>query len=237
MQAPRTTARDEDRAPRALVASPYFAGRGLLAAAVLALALAVLFLSCLGIDLAVAGWFHDGGRFFWRSGATELLRDLGRLVPTLAAIGCALVLLAAIVGRASRARGAAAAFLLTVLALGPGLIVNGILKQFWGRPRPGQITEFGGALPFQPPFIPTDFCPSNCSFVSGEASAAGWLMALAIVLPRWRHPLFWGGLAFALGVGVLRMGFGGHFLSDVLYGIAVSYFLAAALAPFFARVR
>lgn len=217
---------------------PYFAGHGPRIAAAFALVLAAVFLLRPGIDLAVAALFHDGARFFWRTPLTEALRDIGRLVPALLAAGCALIIVLRVLrpGLRTPLDIRSGLFMLATLAIGPGLIVNGILKAHWGRPRPGQVLEFGGSLPFQPPFIPTDYCPSNCSFVSGEASAAGWVMVLAIVLPRWRHALFWGGLGFALAVGVLRMGFGGHFLSDILFGILVSYTVAALLAPAFLRI-
>ena len=40
--------------------------------------------------------------------------------------------------------GRAAVFLILSYALGPGLLVNVALKDNWGRPRPGHITQFGG---------------------------------------------------------------------------------------------
>ncbi len=63
----------------------------------------------------------------------------------------------------------------------------------------------------------SDACTSNCSFVSGEASSAVWLLATVVLLPaRWRV------LAVKILVGVAivlslnRIAAGGHFLSDVL---------------------
>ena len=35
-------------------------------------------------------------------------------------------------------------FLILVMLLGPGLLVNGVLKEYWGRPRPRNIIPFGG---------------------------------------------------------------------------------------------
>src|SRR5262245_4094209 len=43
----------------------------------------------------------------------------------------------------------ACALVLLALALGPGLLVNGILKPLWGRPRPYQVESFGGARPYR----------------------------------------------------------------------------------------
>ena len=62
---------------------------------------------------------------------------------------------------------------------GPGLVVNGVLKAFWGRARPSQILEFGGAAQFTPPVQIADQCARNCSFVSGEASGVT-MLAIAI---------------------------------------------------------
>jgi membrane-associated PAP2 superfamily phosphatase len=41
-------------------------------------------------------------------------------------------------------------FLILVVALGPGLLVNGLLKPGWSRPRPRQIEQFGGLYAYRP---------------------------------------------------------------------------------------
>ncbi len=108
---------------------------------------------------------------------------------------------------------------LAALALGPGLLVNLFLKEHWGRPRPVATDLFGGQLPFVPAGQWSDACPSNCSFVSGEASAIFWLICLIPLLPqRLRRA---GGVAIvlvALFTAGLRVAFGGHYLSDVVLG-------------------
>ena len=48
--------------------------------------------------------------------------------------------------------------------LGPGLLVNGLLKANWGRARPIQTDLFGGDWPFSEVWVVTDHCQSNCSF-------------------------------------------------------------------------
>ena len=59
------------------------------------------------------------------------------------------------------------------LVLGPGILVNGILKPYGGRPRPIEVTEFGGPLQFVDWWNPTGACEGNCSFMSGEATDGG----------------------------------------------------------------
>lgn len=109
-------------------------------------------------------------------------------------------------------------FLTLSMAIGPGLIVNLGLKDNWHRPRPVHVKEFGGPWKFRPAFARDGECPKNCSFVSGEASSAFWLVAPASLAPG---PYKIPAMAAALGVGVatsaLRMAFGGHFLSDVVF--------------------
>jgi lipid A 4'-phosphatase len=103
-------------------------------------------------------------------------------------------------------------------ALCPGLLANVILKEHWGRPRPSQITEFGGPLKFVPWWDYRGSCRHNCSFVSGEASSAFALLAPAAAIPApWRGPAIVGALAFGTAVGVSRMLLGRHFLSDVIF--------------------
>lgn len=104
--------------------------------------------------------------------------------------------------------------------LAVGLLVNGLLKEFWGRPRPIQTDIFGGPLPFVPAGEISSYCQSNCSFVSGEAAASAWLICLVVLLPRQYADLkpraYAAAVILALATAVLRMSFGAHYLSDVL---------------------
>jgi lipid A 4'-phosphatase len=82
--------------------------------------------------------------------------------------------------------GRAALFLLVTLVVGPGLFVNVLTKEHWGRPRPIDIPEFGGDEPFVAWWDPRGVCPRNCSFVAGEPSGAIWLVsAAALAPPAW----------------------------------------------------
>lgn len=112
------------------------------------------------------------------------------------------------------------AYLLVTLLVGPGLIVNSVLKDHWGRPRPVHLAQFGGTADFAPPLVPDKQCASNCAFVSGHAAVAFYPIA-GFWLTRRRRWLV-GGIASGLFVGYLRMAMGAHFLSDVLFaGIIV----------------
>ena len=114
--------------------------------------------------------------------------------------------------------GRAIVFMLTTLALAPGLVANIILKDNWGRPRPIDVPQFGGSEPFKPWWDPRGVCPKNCSFVTGDGAGAFWTMApAALAPPAWRPAAYAAAVAFGAGVGVLRMSFGGHFFSDVAF--------------------
>jgi lipid A 4'-phosphatase len=106
-------------------------------------------------------------------------------------------------------------YLLLVLALGPGLLVNGVFKAEWGRARPATVSELGGERLYTPPGVVSDQCERNCSFVSGHASMGFFPLALAWVFGRRRW--LWLGLASGALVGCGRMLQGAHFFSDVLF--------------------
>ena len=97
-------------------------------------------------------------------------------------------------------------------------MVNTLLKDNWGRPRPSTIVEFSGPNHYVPPLLPSDQCPENCSFPSGHAALGFWLVAFAFLAPpRRRRPAMVAALVFGGLVGLVRIAQGGHFLSDVIF--------------------
>lgn len=109
-------------------------------------------------------------------------------------------------------------FLISTLALGPGLLVNVGLKDHWGRPRPIDVTQFGGDQHFVAWWDPRGDCPGNCSFVSGDVSGAVWTIApAALVPPQWRALAYGAALTLGTGMAVLRVVSGAHFFSDVIF--------------------
>jgi lipid A 4'-phosphatase len=114
-------------------------------------------------------------------------------------------------------------FLALTLALGPGLLVNGVLKEHWARPRPGAVVEFGGTLPFVPWWDPRGGCDQNCSFVSGETSGATWSVAPALLVPgAARVVALCAAGIFTVAIATLRIAFGGHFASDVIFAVLLT---------------
>ena len=197
----------------------------LVVSALIALTLAV-FALWPGVDLAVAHFFYDRGGFAGRDGLERFGRDFFRIAPfvVLAAYVALYALRRAGVAVFWAPTGLGVIFLIATIAIGPGLIVNLGLKDHAHRPRPVHVVEFGGPDEFRPWYRFDGACKANCSFVSGEAAprASGWSRRPCLAPPPARAPAVAGALVFGAAASVLRMAFGGHFLSDVLLGGLIS---------------
>jgi membrane-associated PAP2 superfamily phosphatase len=114
--------------------------------------------------------------------------------------------------------GRAIVFLIATLALAPGLLANVVLKDHWGRPRPIDVTQFGGDRSFVPWWDSRGGCPDNCSFVSGDVSGAFWTLApAALAPPPWRALAYGAALALGTAMAAFRMLAGAHFFSDTIF--------------------
>jgi lipid A 4'-phosphatase len=208
------------------------------------LATSAIFVIWPQIDLAVTGLFYDGKGFPWETVApvSQLIRtilwDVSILMPVLA-LG---LLVASLLRRKPVLLPAQVwAFVLALFVVGPGLIVNGIFKSYWGRARPFMVTEFGGEARFTPPWQITDQCARNCSFVSGEgagsmAMAISVLLILFLLRQRLSTLVYRAGqgvtLAMLAFAGFQRVAAGRHFLSDVLLSWLFVGVIALVLARF-----
>lgn len=185
------------------------------------LLLTAYFLAAPGVDLAVASAFHQAGEGFplAQHPVLRALRKSSTWVMGLALLGVVVALARRVLqGRPFTSRTARKAWcLLAGLALGPGLLVNGTLKAMWGRPRPVHLEAFGGDAPYVPVWQVSDWCASNCSFVSGEGASAAWTVAAVVMLPSAIRPWAVGpAVVYGVALSMNRLAFGGHFLSDVL---------------------
>lgn len=200
----------------------------------------LIFLTFPGLDLMVSSWFYRSG-LGWYLGKAPFAEFIRKGMPTvLFGIVLFIVLLWG-AGRIYRqtffgVTGRVTTYLLASLAVGPGLLANVLFKENWGRARPSQITQFGGDALYTPPFLMTDQCDSNCSFVSGHGALGFWVTAFAFLLPlAWRSTGLTVALCFGVTVGLVRILQGGHFLSDVLYSgvlvITVNWLFARWILP------
>jgi membrane-associated phospholipid phosphatase len=183
----------------------------------------VIFAADPSLDLQVAAFFHDLSaqpdvhRF---DRVVDVIRQVGPFVIA-AAVGPAIVTVAMRMfwpQRSAPMSTLAALFLILSLVIGPGVLVNGLLKEGWARPRPGMVTEFGGEYRFMPWWDPRGGCDSNCSFVSGETSSAVWMTAPAMLAPPpWRYAALGAAGLYSIVFAFIRLLAGGHFLSDVIF--------------------
>ena len=129
-------------------------------------------------------------------------------------------------GDSDRMRGEILA--IVAYLIGPVLIVNAWLKGYSGRPRPIDVSLFGGDMSFVPVGDFSGACTSNCSFVSGEAAAAGWLLCLIpLVHGRCRNLIVALMIDVSIAAPLLRVAMGAHFISDALLG----WLIGAASMP------
>ena len=191
------------------------------------------------IDLYLSGMAYEAGSGFVgnRYLVIRVIYDSARWL-TIAALllGLGLLLGSFVKGwRGPWPRRGIGAFLLLSLLLGPGLMVNSVLKEYWGRARPHQVVDFGGSKPFTPALQPAANCERNCSFVSGHSAIGFWWLALGLAWPAWRWRALLLGVVLGGMLGLTRIMQGGHFTSDVVFSFLVVWGTAELLAWIFRR--
>ncbi|MCG6971353.1 MAG: phosphatase PAP2 family protein, partial [Gammaproteobacteria bacterium] len=191
-----------------------------------------------------AGWFYhpENPDSFWPKGNFWLWQFFYEGVPALAAVlvlGSVFILIySSLRGKLVQYKLAAGCVLLTIL-LGPGLLVNAIFKDHWCRPRPNQITEFGGHMQHIPPLMIGESRKGE-SFPAGHPSV-GYSLAIFWLLLRGRKPklatvAFITAILAGVLMGIGRMAAGGHFLSDVLWSGFMTFFAAIMVYYYILRV-
>jgi lipid A 4'-phosphatase len=197
------------------------ARRLILASLAVGMFAAAVFLAAPELDLRAARVFYRAGEGFVLQGVPGLPLvtrglNLGAYL-VVAALALALVARMAISRIKPWVAPAALVYLIASVAIGPGLVTNVLLKDQFGRARPKQVVEFGGTRQFTPPLVMTDQCARNCSFVAGDPSMGFTLIAVALAFPARRRQFLIAGFAAGGALGLMRMGQGEHFLSDVIF--------------------
>jgi lipid A 4'-phosphatase len=195
------------------------------------------------LDIFVSSLFFNEAAEKFVSKSDPLLSVLRHvfmlvLVPVVLTSLFALVGKLALPSRPILIPGKVAMFLLITLVLGPGLLINGILKPNSGRPRPLTVVEFNGYEKFQPWYSFRGSCTRNCSFASGEASGAFWTLAPAALVPApYRYAAIGAAVAYGTAIGIMRIAFGAHFLSDVIFAGLLTALIVWVAHGFFFRWR
>jgi membrane-associated PAP2 superfamily phosphatase len=177
-------------------------------------------------------FYSPDAREHWPLGSELPWSLLYRMAPWITAslVVAALAALALGVGRRSVELRRNAVFVLLSVALGPGLLVNGIFKDHWDRSRPRDIVEFGGELHYSPAPLRGE---GGKSFPCGHCSV-GFLYAAGWWVWRRRRPALAlasvaAGAITGCALGVGRMAAGGHFLSDVAWSALIALGMAHVL--------
>ena len=207
----------------------------LLASVAVGVLVGVLFAAFPFWDLEIAGLFFDptAAKFpLSIDYSANIIRRIANWIPFLLLAPAVFALLRKLALPSSKMLMAPSVvvFLVGSFLLGPGLTSNLLLKENWGRPRPNFVQQFAGSETFQPWWHPSSACKRNCSFVSGEASQAFWTVAPASLAPPQIRPFALGGaVLFGTAVGAMRVVFGRHFLTDIVFAGVITVAIVMAL--------
>lgn len=192
------------------------------------------------LDLSITRYFYsisnDPVEHFLKGPILNALFDYGTIPANLTALIATILLLGSYLFKKLKNYRNPCLVLLLVYAMGAGLIINGMLKEYWGRPRPKQVEEFGGTQNFRPFYSPNFLHqpqPSK-SFPCGHCAMGFYFFSLALVGKRLKSPALWkAGLwvAFLLGcaLSLARIMQGGHFFSDTLFSALVMWYTALSM--------
>ena len=186
------------------------------------------------LDLRVAARYYEAGEGWPRGGEPPWshLYHYGVIPAWIVALSALGVFVASFRRTGLRRHRRGAIFLVLVMAIGPGVVVNDVYKENWGRPRPKDLTVFGGEREYVEPLVKSPRENGN-SFASGHAATGFYLLTPYFLLRRrakWRSAgVLALGLAYGSLVGLARMIQGAHFLSDVLWALGFVYLTGLAL--------
>jgi len=184
------------------------------------------------LDIQLAGLFYHPGHSVadWPYQNARFIRVLYDYAFPFTIIAGASALSVYLVGHFHQYTGRfrrRALYILLVIALGPGVAVNLIFKDHWGRPRPVHIQQFGGEYHYVPP-LKLGRTPDK-SFVCGHCSVGYAFFALYFLSQNHKAFYFILTLTLAWTMGFTRMTSGSHFVSDILWSGYLVFLVAFAL--------
>ncbi len=192
------------------------------------------------LDIQVAGYFyHPEAQDVWLEGdyyLWDLFYQLGPIISVVIAVGSVFMIMLSGLKQKWNHLRIKAIFILICFVVGPGLIVNTLFKDNWGRPRPAQITAFGGNEAYVPPLM-YNASGDGKSFSSGHSSVGSALIAFFFLFRKNHLILARLAVVFSLmmgaGLGLARMAAGGHFLSDVLWSAMITFLVSLGFYTLF----
>ncbi len=199
------------------------------------------FASTLAWDISISrlffaeqgGWIHADG-VLWR-----LLYAYGTVPGLLLTLGALILFVAGYFAKRWQSYRKPMLVIVLTAVIGAGLLVNGIIKPYCGRPRPVDTTAFQGQWDYCAPCF--DSVPGKgMSFPCGHCTM-GFLFVTLFFCRRQSAWLAYGGVTFGMAYGMLvsaaRVVQGAHFFTDALWSFGVlaivSLLLNYILIPLF----
>jgi len=202
-----------------------------------AVALAIISLVCIltPVDLALSNCFYqaEAPTFPYRgTPLANLIFHYGPLPGIVFGVGCIIAFIASFNHQILRTWRMPAFFIAVAIIIGPGILVNSVLKPTMQRSRPSDLVVFGGNDLHVPP-LTIGSNETGRSFPSGHAAMGFVFMLPGFVLlrkyPRFAALVFAAGFFLGAGIGLSRIAEGRHFLSDIAWSGAIVYFTGLTL--------
>jgi len=163
----------------------------------------------------------------------QFLYHYGNIVPGLIGLGGLLAVVVSFWSRSYLSLRKPGLFLVLMLLVGPGLVVNVLFKDNWGRPRPYETQLFGGDKEYLRLF--DKGTPGNGASFPSSHAAMGFFVCAPFFLfwargrKRLAATIFCVGFVYGTVIGFARITMGAHFPSDVLWAWAFTYMTGVAL--------
>jgi len=192
------------------------------------------------LDLKISGQFFrpDVGWYLKDAQPWRFLYDYGTIPGLLLSIGSLIVFFAGFFKERYRKWQRYMLLILLTSILGGGIIVNSVLKPYWGRPRPGQIKEFGGLWDYRHPYQPGTPGKGQ-AFPCGHCTMGFLFTSLFFLRRESRTIAYLGGtfgLLYGSALGAARIVQGGHYPSDVIWSLGIIFSVATILYYFVLRI-
>lgn len=179
-------------------------------------------------DIEVEKWFYSpvSGWFLGKENPWYFLYEYGNIPALLLSIGGLVAFVLSFFQRKFISYRKVGLFLVIFMALGPGLVVNVVFKDHWGRPRPIDTMNFGGTEVFRHVWDRGQPGQGK-SFPSGHAAVGFFVFSPFFFLRKtsrgWAVFFLCLGIAYGILMGTGRMIQGGHFPTDVLWSGVFTY--------------
>ena len=129
------------------------------------------------IDITLQNMLYSNGEWVFRDHAIWIfLYDYGPAPAVIIFVVALLLWFIASFSGFQKQNRRVLAFVALLMVLGPGLLVNAVFKEYWGRPRPRETVEFGGQREFVPPLVIGEFVvmQSHEKMLESSQGAVEW---------------------------------------------------------------